>query len=101
MTKIVLQKVVKELKLVKVVGTSILAVMVTIQQSFSTVTNPVTTINDRWPAVILTAVTYYTIFIMFHKDNFKLRTIVLGTNIDFENVPNKSFSCSLKELLVS
>ena len=34
---------------------TVLAVMVTIQQSFSAVTNAVTTVNDHWLAVILNA----------------------------------------------
>ena len=53
MAKIILEKVSKELKLVKIVVTSrfvvtsILAVMMTVQQSFSVVKNPVTMVNDR------------------------------------------------------
>ena len=33
----------------------VLAVIVTVRQSFSTVTNAIVTVNDRWPAVILSA----------------------------------------------
>ena len=44
MAKVVLEEVVTELKLVKIVV--ILAVMVTFQQSFSAITSPVTTVND-------------------------------------------------------
>ena len=47
MAKIVLEKVIKELKLVKVVVTSyVLVVMVTVQESFWAVMNPVTTVSD-------------------------------------------------------
>ena len=44
MAKVVLEEVVTELKLVKIVV--ILVVMVTFQQSFSAITSPVTTVND-------------------------------------------------------
>ena len=53
MAKVVLEEVVTELKLVKIVV--ILAVMVTFQQSFSAITSPVTTVNDCRPAVTLSA----------------------------------------------
>ena len=33
--------------------------MVTVQRSFLALTNAVTTVNDRWPAVILSAAVYY------------------------------------------
>ena len=45
--------------------------------------------------------THYTLFIMFHKDNFKLKSIVLGTYKGFENVANRSFSYSLEKVLDS
>ena len=45
MAKVVLEEVVTELKFVKIVVT--LAVMVTFQRSFSAITSPVTTVNDR------------------------------------------------------
>ena len=37
----------------------VLAVMVTIQRSFLAVTNAVAMVNDRWPAVILSAASYF------------------------------------------
>ena len=37
--------------------------MMTVQGNFSAVTSPLTTINDRWPAVILSAV--YNILIIY------------------------------------
>ena len=43
--KVALEKVVTELKLVKIVVT--MAVMVTFQRSFSAITSPIRTVNDR------------------------------------------------------
>ena len=51
-----LEKVVKELKLLKVVVT----VMVTVQWSFLAVTNPVMMVNDHWPGVILSLLQFQT-----------------------------------------
>ena len=36
-----------------------MAIRETVSQGFTTVTNTFTTVNDRWPAVILSAVDYY------------------------------------------
>ena len=51
--KIILEIVSKGLKSVKIV---VLAVMMTVQQSFSVIKNPVTMVSDRWSPVILNAV---------------------------------------------
>ena len=43
----------------------VLAVMVTVQRSFSAVANAIATVNDNWPAVILNAVIGYTCLNIF------------------------------------
>ena len=40
---------------IKIALEKVLVVMVTDQQSFSAVTNPVTTVNNYWPVIILSA----------------------------------------------
>ena len=67
MTKIVLENVVKELKLLKVVVT-VMVTVVTVQWSFLAVTNPVMTVNDHWPGVILSTVYVFYSFKLKQQD---------------------------------
>ena len=59
MAEIILKEVAKiVIVIVKSCFILVLAVMVTVQRSFSVVTNAVATFDDRWPAVILSADKY-------------------------------------------
>ena len=57
MAKIVLEEFEKKFKIIKSCYYIYLeAVMVTVRKGFLAVTNAFTTVNDRWPVVILSAV---------------------------------------------